>query len=105
MQYSEKQVIKMMEAYAELQAQAEALYLLSKVVSPKTSIGKRQHIQKEHTETALEIFNEDVPEEIRQKLNFKQGDLEKSLGGYNKEMHKTHMYYKEQRTYVTSSMG
>jgi hypothetical protein len=77
MEYTEEEVIKMMEAYAEAASELEALNVIKHMESGETY--KRPLIARDMAKTCFEIFEEIVPESLREKLKTKRKQLEEEL--------------------------
>lgn len=81
MEYSEEQVIKMMKAYANFVRGLETLKVRNDMREhEKTGEGfKYLYLAENMARVGLEIFEEDVPDELREKLDIKKNELEKEL--------------------------
>ena len=75
MEYTEEQVIKMMEAYAD------TVYFLAvhSLLHAKKPSGKAPYLSEDLVRTSFEFFEEDVPENIRDKLKINKVSLEEAL--------------------------
>jgi len=75
MEYTEDQVIKMMESYAD------AVYSLTvhSLFHGKKPTGKELCISESIAQSSFEIFEEEVPENIREKLTTNKASLEEAL--------------------------
>ncbi len=75
MEYSIDQVIKMMEAYAN----AVADMAIHETYHCPSHHGKEKFISHTIAQASFELFEEEVPEEIRNNLVTKRKDLEETL--------------------------